>query len=223
MTNSIPSPDASRSLQSPPFIRSLARALRSPLPGREAQLRMATSPRHSDHTDQCQARRGGVLILFYPWAGQIHIPFILRPVYDGVHSGQIAFPGGGQESVDDDLTATALREAYEEIGIPSPQVQVLGHLSEVHISASNYLVVPTVGWLPSPPIFRLDPYEVADVIQVPLTALRDPANRHVEERTFSNQEVIVPYFGIAGHVIWGATAMMLSELLAVIEGMDGST
>jgi 8-oxo-dGTP pyrophosphatase MutT (NUDIX family) len=88
-----------------------------------------------------------VLALLYPHAGQIFLPLILRSTYPGVHSGQIGFPGGGYEATDGDLTATALRETYEEIGVHASQYTVLGQLTPLYVSASNYLVQPIVGWI----------------------------------------------------------------------------
>ncbi len=203
------------------FIRHLAQELRRPLPGREAQKRMAPRPRPGfddpDFKPQCEPRRGGVLALFYPHQGQLYLPLILRPRYDGVHSGQVGFPGGGWEEMDADLTATALREAYEEIGVPPESVEVLGHLSELYILPSNFIVLPTVGWTPRRPDFRTDPYEVAKLLEVPLAALQDPANRHEETWQLRDRTAIVPYFSVENQVVWGATAMMLSELLALVE------
>jgi 8-oxo-dGTP pyrophosphatase MutT (NUDIX family) len=110
---------------------------------------------------------GGVLVLFYEQQGRLHLPLIQRPTYEGVHSGQVALPGGGRENSDADLTATALREAYEEIGVPPGEVTVLGRLTKLYIHPSNYVVTPTVAWTPQRPAFRLDPYEVAALLEVP--------------------------------------------------------
>jgi 8-oxo-dGTP pyrophosphatase MutT (NUDIX family) len=209
--------DGQQTAQADGFIRRLQVALEQPLPGVEAQLRMAPRLRRPDVADRWRARLGGVLILFYPHNNQITIPFILRPIYQGVHSGQIGFPGGGKDEIDPDLTATALREAYEEISVDPQQVQVLGHLSELHITASNYIVLPTVAWIPQRPRFRLDPYEVAGLIEAPLAALLDPANQHEEEWILQERRARVPFYSVHGQVIWGATAMMVSELLAVIK------
>ena len=200
------------------FLHQLRLDLGQPLPGSEAQVRMAPRPRGEpewyDKT-RADARRGGVLALFYPHQGQICVPLILRPTYSGVHSGQVGFPGGGYDETDGDLTTTALREAYEEVGVRPSQVTVLGLLTPLYVYASNYLVHPTVGWCDERPEFHTDPYEVALLIEVPLRTLLDPANRRVETWTLRGRQVEVPYFAIAGQTVWGATAMMLSELLAL--------
>lgn len=201
------------------FRRHLRAALAEPLPGRAAQYQMAPQPRPSDELpyDQPRAdtRRGGVLVLFYPHNGQLHLPLILRPTYNGVHSGQVGLPGGGFEEGDGDLTQTALREAYEEVGVPPDEVTVLGQLSPLYIYASNYLVHPNVAWTPARPAFKIDPYEVALLLEAPLAELLDPGRRRVEAWQLRDRVADVPFFLVQGHKVWGATAMMLSELLAL--------
>lgn len=200
------------------FIQQLAVDLQGSLPGRAAQYRMAPQPRAgAEPYDQmpADARRGGVLVLFYPLAEQPYLPLILRPTYDGVHSGQVGFPGGGQESGDPDIVATALRETQEEIGIAQEPIIVLGQLSPLYVFASNYLVQPTVAWMAQPPQFQIDQREVAALIEMPLTALLDPANYRCERWELRGRTADVPFFHIQSYTIWGATAMMLSELLAL--------
>lgn len=201
---------------------SLRDALRSelaaPLPGRDAQYRMMPVPREGitfRGKAGPDARQGGVLALLYLYNDRVHIVLILRPTYAGVHSGQVAFPGGGREPGDADLTATALREAYEETGINPAQVEVLGHLTPLFVVASNYQVLPTVGWCDTRPDFRADPYEVAQIVEAPLAELLDTAHLRREEWILRGYVVDVPFFAVAGQRIWGATAMMLSELLAL--------
>jgi len=201
-----------------PFLRQLRHDLTQPLPGRDAQWRMAPRPRPgARHRDQPDAncRQGGVLMLLYPWQSQVYLSLILRPNYSGVHSGQIGLPGGGQEEMDEDLTATALREAYEEVGVHPSAVAVFGLLTKLYVSASNYLVQPVVGWTDYRPNFRCDPYEVAKLIESPLADFLDPQIFHEEVWELRKHPVTVPYFDIQGQIVWGATAMMLSELLAL--------
>jgi 8-oxo-dGTP pyrophosphatase MutT (NUDIX family) len=202
-----------------PFLRQLRHDLGGTLPGREAQMGMAplfrTSSGESYDTPRADARRGGVLAIFYPQDEQLYIPLILRPTYIGVHSGQVGFPGGGFDPIDADLTATALREAYEEVGVHPSEVTVLGHLTPLYVYASNYLVQPTVAWIDYRPDFRPDPYEVAQLIETPLLDLLSPSNRRVETWDLRGRTGEVPYFAIQGHTIWGATAMMLCELLSL--------
>ena len=201
-----------------PFLCQLRLDLCNPLPGKIAQCRMAPRPRsEAGFCDGPGAgvRYGGVLVLFYPHNGCIMLPLILRPTYPGVHSGQVGLPGGGQEETDSDLTATALRETYEEIGVDPNEYTVLGQLTPLYVSASNFLVLPTVGWIDYRPDFHLDPYEVAALIEAPLPTLLHPATQRVENWTLRNRQVEVPYYAVENQTIWGATAMMLSELLAL--------
>lgn len=201
-----------------PFLRRLRQDLRGLLPGRSAQYEMAPRPRpgaEMGDEPRPDARQGGVLILLYPHEGQIFLPLILRPQYPGVHSGQISLPGGGYEPSDDDLTATAQRETYEEIGVHPSQYTVLGHLTSLYVAASNFIVLPTVAWSDYRPAFHTDPYEVAALIEAPLRLLLQPETRRIEPWIVRGRPIEVPYFALGEHVVWGATAMMLSELLAL--------
>jgi 8-oxo-dGTP pyrophosphatase MutT (NUDIX family) len=192
--------------------------LQQPLPGQEAQFRMAPRPRPgAEFYDRPRedARRGGVLILLYPHGQSIYFPLILRPTYSGVHSGQVGLPGGGYEENDPDLVYTALRETHEEIGVPAEEVQVIGRLSPLYVYPSNYLVQPVVGWLDYRPTFHIDPNEVAMLIEAPLLDFLNPQNRLCEPWQLRDRMADVPFFRVQNQRIWGATAMMLSELLAL--------
>lgn len=201
-----------------PFLRQLRHDLQGSLPGQAAQLQMAPRPRAGadfGNGPRTDARQGGVLALLYPHHDHIFLPLILRPTYMGVHSGQVGFPGGGYDELDTDLTATALRECYEEVGVHPNEVTVFGHLTPLYVFASNYIVYPTVAWVDYRPNFRPDPYEVAELIEAPLLALLDPANRRTETWDLRGRVAEVPFYAIQAQTIWGATAMMLSELLAL--------
>ncbi|MGB5049975.1 MAG: CoA pyrophosphatase, partial [Caldilineaceae bacterium] len=171
-------------MEQPVFVEHLRGCMARPLPGVAAQRLMSPVPRagaEPGFVPPISPRRGGVLILFYPSQGRLHLPLILRPTYNGAHSGQISFPGGAQEEMDADITATALREAYEEVGIPPQEVEVVGQLSKLYIQPSNFEVYPTVGWMSRRPDFCIDPYEVAQLLEVPLADFYNPANRFEEE------------------------------------------
>jgi len=203
-----------RSLE--PFLQGIHRDLAQPLPGPAAQFGMAPRPRRDGEQEdppRPDARLSAVLILFYPVDGVLHLPFILRPTYRGVHSGQVSLPGGGREAVDVTLADTALRETHEEIGVPPAGIKLLGQLSPLYVAASNHIVYPFVGWIDRRPEFRTDPYEVAMLIEAPLHDFQNPANRHTEVWQLRDRAVQVPFFKVQDQIIWGATAMMLSELL----------
>ncbi len=202
------------------YFERVRRRLQAALPGERAQLKMAATGRTrlglSPEPDAA-TRTGAVLILFYPHEGLIYVPMIRRPVYPGVHSGQVAFPGGRVDETDESIIATALREAHEEVGVRPAEVEVLGLLTPLFVHASNFMVHPVVGAARSRPDFKPDPYEVDVLLEVPLTELQDVTR-------IGSKEIIVregiaiqaPYYDLQGHTVWGATAMMLSELLEVL-------
>ena len=187
-----------------------------PLPGETAHREMmsyrrATAP-EARKTDP-PPRQSAVLMLLIPFPEDIHTLFIRRPDYEGVHSGQLSFPGGKKEESDTDLMATALRETSEEIGIAPDAVEVLGALSEIYIPPSHFLVQPYVGWLNHPAEFRPDTREVSEILIEPLQRLYAPGNI-TETRIFIptyNVHIQAPSMNIQGHILWGATAMMVHE------------
>lgn len=198
--------------------------LLAPLPGKDAHLKMAPLPldlRRFELTRPDNLRKSGVLILFYPYQNSTYFPLIKRPEYPGFHSGQVAFPGGKMEIGDENIIQTALREAEEEIGIDRNQVKVLGQLSDMYIPTSNFLVSPIVGCLAYCPELVADPHEVARIITTDLRYLLGPEIR--KEKTLDLEHggrLNAPYFEIDGEVVWGATAMILSELIHVIQYPD---
>jgi 8-oxo-dGTP pyrophosphatase MutT (NUDIX family) len=202
------------------FVEQLKLRLAEPLPGKKAQVEMAPRPideRRFNENPERPPRKGGVMVLLYPDEGRIHVPLMKRPVYNGTHSGQVSFPGGAWEPMDIDLTHTALRETEEEIGIPQSAIEVLGHLSELFIIASNFKVLPTIGVVYEKPNFIPDPIEVARVLPMSLDVLYSEEQRKVKTMKFPPFTIHSPYYDVHGEVVWGATAMMLSELAAIME------
>jgi 8-oxo-dGTP pyrophosphatase MutT (NUDIX family) len=204
------------------FCEKLGSALTEPLPGISAQLKMASHLRveaMKRNFDLTRAEKSAVLIVFYPFKGSVFFPLILRPAYDGIHSSQISFPGGRMELSDASLVQTALREAHEELAIQNDQVKIIGKLTDVYIPPSNYLVAPIVGYSETVPEFIPDPYEVEQVIEADLRLLFDKTL--LKEKTIyaGDMSIRAPYFDIYGQTVWGATAMMLSELKDIIENM----
>ena len=201
------------------FTDDLRKRLQRPLPGEAAHQKMASAARYKlGIKPNERTRRSAVLICFYPYQHSIYLPLILRPQYDGVHAGQMAFPGGRMERFDENLTRTALRETQEEVGIRVSDVQVLGLLTELFIPPSNFYVQPVVGVLPYHPDFYPDPREVEAVVEVELATLLDETivgNSQIEVR---GMLVDAPFYQVQGHRVWGATAMMISELLTVLNG-----
>ena len=164
------------------------------------------------------AKLSSVLILLYHHDGKIHIPLTKRHDYKGTHGGQISFPGGKHEVGDSSREHTALREAKEEIGVEVNDVKILGTLSEIYIPPSNFKVLPVLGFIDKKPAFVREEFEVEKIIEVVLSDFVDKANHkakdiEVRDMTLKN----TPYFDIQGHVVWGATAMILSELVYILE------
>jgi len=153
------------------------------------------------------------MALFYPNGSSTHLLLILRKTYAGVHSNQIGFPGGKVEEQDQGLLHTALRETQEEVGVLADEVNVLQQLSDVYIPPSNFLVTPFMGLYENPKPFVLQKSEVEQLIEVSLADFLDDSNLIEQELSTSYaQNIKVPAFKLNGHVVWGATAMMLSEV-----------
>jgi len=190
-----------------------------PLPGRDAQLKMASAIRNKEagfNYDTSSATKSSVLISLYPAEGNLYTVFILRQTYDGVHSGQVCFPGGRMEPDDNSLIHTALREAQEEVNINAGKVKVLGALSELFIPPSNFIVLPVIGFLNERPDLKPDISEVAEIIETDISFLFE--DNQIKHKTIeiNGYKIEAPYFDVKGKVIWGATAMILSELKEVI-------
>ncbi|NND51647.1 MAG: CoA pyrophosphatase [Flavobacteriaceae bacterium] len=200
------------------FLDSISKIKNIPLPAEASQFKMSPPfrtellERYKD--EMTFAKRAGVLALFYPDVKQrTRIVLILRKTYKGVHSAQIGFPGGKIEPEDDDLKMTAIRETYEEVGVNMEHIEVLKELTEVYIPPSNFYVQPFFGISKKTPVFKKQDDEVEDIIEVLLDHLLDEetiTTRLVP--TNYNIEVEVPAFQLNGHIVWGATAMMLSEI-----------
>ena len=203
------------------FVDQLESLLGMDLPGEEAQFSMApiTRKRLIDvSSENYNPKQSAVLILLFPENDSIHTILIQRGKYEGVHSGQIAFPGGRFEEGDLDLKQTALRETAEEIGITPKSINVIGCLTDVYITPSNFLVKPFIGVINHKPDFILDLVEVEKIILVNVFNLNDKSIRKEKSILQSGgYKIKTPYFEIEGLTVWGATAMMISELNAVVE------
>lgn len=197
------------------WVQFLSDELRKPLPGHAAHNLMAPAVQRPLVTGM-PFRRGAVTILLYKSNEDIRIVFIKRVEYDGIHSGQISFPGGMEEPGDISLAATALRETEEEIGVPSGSMSVIGNLTPLHITVSNVEVHPFIIVADHSPRFRPDMSEVQYVIEASLSSLMDPRCRKREIISAGGFDIDAPYFDLNGHHIWGATAMILSEFLEIL-------
>lgn len=202
-------------------VEEIRAALARPLPGVAAQIRLAPPYRIEQlyQAPPADARPAGVLIMLYPREGSLHFPLTRRTDDVEKHKGQISLPGGAQER-GESLLDTALRETWEEIGVRVEASAVLGSLSPIYVPPSGFLITPYVAALPDRPHFMPMDGEVAEMIEVPLSALFDPATVRRERWIVRGVEADVPFFQIGPHRVWGATAMLLSEFAAVVETDD---
>ena len=201
------------------FVSDLKKILTQTLPGTKAQFLMAPDPIDYYNRFSTDYREAAVLALIYPIADQLHLVFMERTSNDekDKHAGQISFPGGKLEESDKSLKHCALREAKEEVGIEPDQVQILGKLSKVFVFVSNFMVYPYVGFSEKRPNFIKDTDEVSEILEVPIADLINESNHKKKDLTIRNYILKdVPYYAINDHVLWGATAMITSELMYLI-------
>lgn len=200
------------------FLKSIPKIKNIPLPAEASQFKMMPGYRMSFidayKKSMAQAKQSAVLALFYPdMEYQTKLALILRKTYKGVHSAQIGFPGGKMERTDRDLMDTALRETHEEIGVLPQNIRVVKTLTQVYIPPSNFSVQPFMGFTDSLPRFTLQEEEVEALLQVPLTDFLDDTKIiQAKVQTSFHTTALVPAFDLQGHVVWGATSMMLSEV-----------
>ena len=199
------------------FTVKLKKRLQTGLPGKEAQKNMAPFHRIESHYQPSPktAKKSAVLVLLYPENGKVNVVLMQRTFDGSHHSGQISFPGGKTEPSDTSAIHTALRETHEELGIKPETVAIIGKLSPLYIPVSNFSVVPVVGFSNKKPSYRSNHLEVEMVVEPSLTELRN----HMGETEISikEQSVTVPAYFAQNKIIWGATAMMLAELLDITD------
>lgn len=207
------------------LISSLIVILQGKKPGAVAQLLMAPKFRKEELLDRdpnLVSKKSAVLILFNPFATELSIIITKRSSQLKVHRGQVSLPGGKMDAEDKNANATALRETWEEVGIPSNYIEVMGHLSNLYIPPTNFDVVPVVGVLTKKPQYNISPNEVEEVVEIPVSHLLDSSN--IKEKVFftssSGQDRKAPYYDVMGLEIWGATAMILSELIELIRQVE---
>jgi 8-oxo-dGTP pyrophosphatase MutT (NUDIX family) len=203
------------------IISQLRSAWSGPLPGLAAQLKMAPNPRHGWDPLRFPdgARDGAALLLLYPHHDTLHFTLTVRGTGLRNHTGQVSLPGGRVDE-GESVEAAALREAEEEIGVDPRAVELLGRLTPLHIPVSGFLLHPVVGFATMRPAFQRAEWEVARIIEAPVSVLSDARvlKREIRTRVVNGQtiEVDVPFFDIEGEKVWGATAMVLAEFGAML-------
>ena len=200
------------------FYIDLEGELQKPLPGFEAQSFMAPLSRqdeiHIEHKEPL--RSGAVLLLLYEKNDALYIAYIKRPVWDGHHSGQVAFPGGKLEDFDNTLLDAALRETHEEIGISSNDITIIGQLSPLQIYVSNFMLFPFVGIHKGVAEFKPNSNEVSYVIEVSLLDILNCNNKVTCQKYRNGKNYDIPAYKIGEEIIWGATAMITSEFELIV-------
>ena len=204
------------------IIEKLKTELGKPLPGEEAQYRMAPPYRPNLSKEEIlklNPRISGVMLLLYEKNNLLHLVFTQRKKYEGVHSGQMSFPGGKKDETDLDIIQTALRETEEEVGIEKNKIEIIGQLSELYIPPSNFLVHPVVGFSNSIENFIPQKNEVEKIVEIPVDFFLDQQNINLktEIKIFNGNVVYVPAYIFNEHIIWGATAIILSEFVFIVE------
>lgn len=203
------------------FLNIVPKIENSSLPGINSQFKMAPEMRknlgENFDVESRNPRKSAVLALLFPKEDEMHLTFILRKVYKGVHSNQIGFPGGKMEEVDDDFLDTALRETEEEIGVSRANIKVVKQITDVYIPPSNFLVKTFIGYTHTEPSFILQEREVESLIDVPLKSIlnHDYVGSKVITTSYA-YKIDVPVFTFTEPVLWGATAMMVSEIKDLI-------
>jgi len=189
----------------------------SVLPGVEAQSRMAPVPRHGwpPGVDAVDARLAAGLLLVFPVAGEATLLLTKRSDALAKHSGQVSLPGGAVDE-DETIEEAALREAFEEVALDRASVRLLGRLTPVPIAVSGFVLHPVMGTTAERPPVRPASNEVDRIIEVPLAELADPLRHRRTTRARDGFEFEMPYFDVGGEQVWGATAMVLAEFIALL-------
>lgn len=198
--------------------------LKEPLPGSPAQWRFAPRPARKGWDPgqtPSEARQAAALILLYPGEHGPTMPLTLRRHDLPDHAGQVSFPGGRIDGNEHPAEA-ALREAHEEIGIDPSAVRLVGPISSLWVIVSNHLVRPFVAVMDERPVFRLAEREVAELVEAPVAHVRDESR--VSWQKFVRDGILIDYpaFDLGGHLVWGATAMMLGEFASLFDAAFGS-
>lgn len=195
----------------------LAARLAAPLPGLPAQSRMAPRPRRGWDPMHLPdgLRDAAALVLIYPREGDAHLVLTVRASDLPQHAGQVSLPGGAVDA-GESFEQAALREAWEEVGVPPEDVSVAGALTPLHIPVSGFMLHPLVGVTPRAPAFAPHVREVARVAEVSLAHLASPSAEALTRWRHEGREFEIPYFDVDGLQVWGATAMVLGEFVELL-------
>ena len=204
------------------FLKYVPKLVGVNLPATEAHFKMVPPDRIESlknfSFETINPKKAAVMMLFYPKKGRTHLVLIVRNSYEGFHSAQIALPGGKYEAKDQSYVNTALRETHEELGVHPENIDIIMPFTKLYIQVSNFMVYPFLGICKKEIVFVPDGNEVVSIIELPLNDfLNDDLIVTTSMSTSYAEKIEVPAFKIDEHIVWGATAMMLSELKEVLK------
>jgi 8-oxo-dGTP pyrophosphatase MutT (NUDIX family) len=206
--------------ESSPIKILLREALKISLPGEKAHRLMLPSGRELyPEVEKTTIIQSSVLMLIFPFNGEMSTCLIRRPSQMRNHGGQIAFPGGRYEHADNNLLTTALRESSEEIGTIDHQLEIIGALTPIYVQVSNFSINPFIGWSDTLPQFKTDNQEVDELFIVPINQLLHPQITQFRKVETKNGTFDVPGFYLDPLFVWGATAMIISEFNEVYRSL----
>ena len=209
------------------MIKNIKKNLKSKLPGIDSWNRMAVKPingkniinnkivKYENFLSENkinEMKKAAVLVCFFKRKGEYYLPLIRRPMHEKNHPGQIALPGGAMEE-NETLENTALREAFEEVGIVPDNVEILGKMTPLPVPVSKYVITPFIGITENEPKWNINELEVDELIILKFKDLIDSNNGYYEDWNLNGNMLRVPIFKIMNKDIWGATAAVLSELI----------
>lgn len=195
----------------------IRKALQGELPGQRSHTKLLPPNRVLKAASDDRVKNSSVLLLLFEEDNELKVLLIKRPVHMKHHAGQIALPGGRIET-NETAIETALRETYEEIGIRADKIEILGRLSGFYVEVSRFQIWPVVGWLGSKPVLRINPDEVEKIMFFPIGKFKPPYDE-IKIDTLTGT-LDVPCVKFAKEIIWGATAMILSEFYDVLQKAD---
>lgn len=194
-------------------------ALQNELPGADAHNKMLPPGRRlkSHNHELSSVKLSSVLVLIFPMDGKLYTCLTKRPSTMKFHAGQISFPGGKVEKEDASAEKAALREAWEEVGIEPSAIEILGKLSDFYLEISQFSIQPFLAWTDQKPEFSLNLHEVEELILFPLSDFVENENILETELQTLTGLLKINYFPHEGRIVWGATAMILSELIEILK------
>ena len=201
----------------PQFIIKLTKKMNGELPGRTSHKTMMVKPRYKSIGGK-KSIPAAVLILLYPIKNKWHFFLTKRTNTVEHHKGQISLPGGMLEKGESHKEA-AIRETFEELGVQSEDINIIGPLTPLYIPISNFKIFPFVGWIKSNPKLNIQSKEVSKVFSPSIFSLMDPQTKKIKDSILLGQKVKIPFFNLKNEVVWGATSMIISEFKNILKGI----